>query len=229
MNKIIEAVANGSTVSLDDAFEVVNGQAISTIILKQNGSTVMSMYVNKYELYPYGEFVFSQRCTGYNGTEYHLMKDQIESSQVSYSEEYDSFLVKSILKDGMEFNLVITNICSGDNKPDDRIEIDVYAVKDFLDKVWNGDNKYCCVMASVADVYGFYTSLIPDHVFIDTSAEDELKLYINGDRTRIEFSVVDDSLNEFYVVEGKDHKDIIIKPFGQPFMEVKLMFLKKHD
>ena len=229
MNKIIEAVANGSTVSLNDAFEVVNGQAISTIILKQNGSTVMSMYVNKYELYPYDEFVFSQRCTGYNGTEYHLMKDQIESSQVSYSEEYDSFHVKSILKDGMEFNLVITNICSGDNKPDDRIEIDVYAVKDFLDKVWNGDNKYCCVMASVADVYGLYTSLIPDHVFIDTSAEDELKLYINGDRTRIEFPVVDDSLNEFYVVEGKDHKDIIIKPFGQPFMEVKLMFLKKHD
>lgn len=142
----------------------------------------MSMYVNKYELYPYDEFVFSQRCTGYNGTEYHLMKDQIESSQVSYSEEYDSFLVKSILKDGMEFNLVITNICSGDNKPDDRIEIDVYAVKDFLDKVRDGDNGYCCVMASVADVYGFYTSLIPDHIFIDTSAEDELKLYINGDR-----------------------------------------------
>ena len=59
MNKIIEAVANGSTVSLNDAFEVVNGQAISTIILKQNGSTVMSMYVNNYELYPYDEFVFS--------------------------------------------------------------------------------------------------------------------------------------------------------------------------
>lgn len=229
MNKIIEAVANGSTVSLNDAFEVVNGQAISTIILKQNGSTVMSMYVNKYELYPYDEFVFSQRCTGYNGTEYHLMKDQIESSQVSYSEEYDSFLVKSILKDGMEFNLVITNICSGDNKPDDRIEIDVYAVKEFLDKVRDGDNGYCCVMASVADVYGFYTSLIPDHIFIDTSAEDELKLYINGDRIRIEFPVVDDSLNEFYMAKGAGYKDIIIKPFGQPFMEVELMFIKNHD
>lgn len=68
----------------------------------------MSMYVNKYELYPYDEFVFSQRCTGYNGTEYHLMKDQIESSHVSYSEEYDSFLVKSILKDGMDWFLIPT-------------------------------------------------------------------------------------------------------------------------
>ena len=108
MNKIIEAVANGRTVSLNEAFEIVNAEAISTIILKKNESTVMSMYANKYELFPNDEFVFSQRCTGYNGTEYHLMKDQIESSHVSYSEEYDSFLVKSILKDGMDWFLIPT-------------------------------------------------------------------------------------------------------------------------
>ena len=215
MNKRIEALLNGKSFNVEETFEIVNDFAITSLILNKDGKTLMSMYVNKYELLPDGE--------------YHLMADQIEDVEVSYSEEYGSFCIKCSLKDGTDLNLIITDVYSGENAPDDRIEIDMYAVKDFLDDIWNGDSDYYCVMASVADVYGFYTRLFPEHVVIETSEDDELKLYISDDRNRIEFPVVDDSVNEFYMVEGKERKDIIIKPFGQPFMEVELMFLKKHE
>lgn len=229
MNKTIKALLDGKPFNVEETFEIVNDFAITSLILNKDGKTLMSMYVNKYELLPGGECMFSQKCTGYNGTEYHLMADQIKDVEVSYSEEYGSFCIKYSLKDGTDLNLIIVNVTDMEVEPDGRIEIDMYTVKDFLDEIWNGNSDYYCVMASMEDLYGFYTRLIPEHVVIETSEDDAWKLYISDDRNCIEFPVVDDSVNEFYMVYGKDRKDIIIKPFGQPFMEVELMFLKKHE
>lgn len=229
MNKTIKALLDGESFNVEETFKIVNDFAITGLILNKDGKTLMSMYVNKYELLPNGECMFSQKCTGYNGTEYHLMADQIKDVEVSYSEEYGSFCIKYSLKDGTDLNLIIVNVTDMEVEPDERIEIDMYTVKDFLDEIWNGNSDYYCVMASMEDLYGLYTRLIPEHVVIETTEDDEWKLHISDDRNCIEFPVVDDSVNEFYMVYGKDRKDIIIKPFGQPFMEVELMFLKKHE
>ena len=41
----------------------------------------------------------------------------------------------------------------------------------------------------------------------------------------------DDSINEIYVKDNEqsESKSIVIKPFNQPFMEIDMLFLKRHD
>lgn len=45
----------------------------------------------------------------------------------------------------------------------------------------------------------------------------------------LKFLIVDDPpVNEFYIKEEKEEsKQIIVKPYGQPFMEISLLFFKK--
>ena len=55
-------------------------------------------------------------------------------------------------------------------------------------------------------------------------------LLVLGDTNTSSFDVpvVDDSVNEFYVKDTDDStRKIIVKPYGQPFMEISLLFLKK--
>ena len=53
--------------------------------------------------------------------------------------------------------------------------------------------------------------------------------YIGDDFTTLEVPVVDDCVNLFYMKETEHSKEIIVKPYGQPFMEIKMLFFKKHN
>lgn len=62
--------------------------------------------------------------------------------------------------------------------------------------------------------------------YINTLDEDDWKLHISDDFTQFEVPVTDDSINEFYVKDNKESgvKEIIIKPFNQPYMEISMLF-----
>jgi hypothetical protein len=54
------------------------------------------------------------------------------------------------------------------------------------------------------------------------------RLHISCDTSSYDVPVVDDSVNEFYVKDTDDStRKIIVKPYGQPFMEISLLFFKK--
>jgi len=44
-----------------------------------------------------------------------------------------------------------------------------------------------------------------------------------------EVPVFDDSINLIYMKETDQSKEIIVKPYGQPFMEIRILFFQKHE
>ena len=70
--------------------------------------------------------------------------------------------------------------------------------------------------------------LNPKRVYVNT-LDDDWKLHISDDFNTFEVPIVDDPpVNEFYIKEEKEEsKQIIVKPYGQPFMEISLLFFKK--
>ena len=55
------------------------------------------------------------------------------------------------------------------------------------------------------------------------------KLHISDDFSVLEVPITDDLVNEFYVKDNEETgvKAIVVKPFGQPFMEISMLFFKK--
>ena len=43
------------------------------------------------------------------------------------------------------------------------------------------------------------------------------------------YKQTDDSINEIYVKDNAESRSIIVKPYNQPFMEIDMLFFKKHN
>lgn len=87
---------------------------------------------------------------------------------------------------------------------------------------------YDCGQCYNKNAFDIYTTT---RIYVNTLNEDAWKLHISNDLVSYEVPVIDDSINEFYVKDNakSNSKTIIVKPFNQPFMEINLLFLKKHS
>ena len=65
--------------------------------------------------------------------------------------------------------------------------------------------------------------------YINTLDDSDWKLHISDDFTSFEVPVTDDSINEIYVKDNAESRLIIVKPYNQPFMEIDMLFFKKHN
>lgn len=232
MSKTVEAIKKGQNVTTEELLEVVNAYALTTLSVRASESeheTIMSMQVNQFEKL-HGDYKFSQKCHGYNDAMYMIRANDLVSVDDEYNQKADALYITCKLKNGMELWLVIVNVSGSETEIDSDgfHETDVYEMQEFLDDVIHDRNQYYCIMARITDVFGFDLKIRnPIRTYINTLGG--LALHISDDENTFEVPVFDDSINLIYMKETDSSKEIIVKPYGQPFMEIRMLFFKKHE
>lgn len=230
MNKTVEAIKTGNKVSTEELFNVVNDYTLTTLSLRTpDNESVMSMQVNQYEKF-HGDYSFSQKCTGFNSAMYILKEEDMSSVSSEYNSKADALYITCKMKNSMELLLTIINVAGSETgiESDGFYETDVYSLREFLDDVIHEKNEYYCVLTRITDVFGFDLKLRnPIRTYINTL--DGLALHISDNMNTFEVPVYDDSVNLIHMKETDSSKEIIVKPYGQPFMEIRMLFFKKHE
>lgn len=226
-----EAVENKGSINekAEQIFEVVNQYVLTTLELLKGEERVVSMQVNHYEK-NYEGFKFTQTCQ-FNEAGFVLKPADLVSVKSEYNNKVDTLYITCDLKNGMELWMTIFNMTNSKNEIDEERwnEIDVYSLQEFLDDVLHEKNDFYCFLTKITDVFGFDIKMYnPIRTYVNTLQEDWW-LYIGDDFTTLEVPVVDDCVNLFYMKETEHSKEIIVKPYGQPFMEIKMLFFKKHN
>ena len=228
MNKTIEEIKKGNKVATKDLFDIVNLYECTHLTLMHGGQAVMAMQVNEFKTRK-DVYEFSQECSA-NHNKYVIKKDEIVSCDTEWNEKADALFINCQLKNEMRLNMLILFPNDGfkETSSEDFYETDVYSIQEFLDDVIDEKNEWYIILARITDAFGFDVKLRnPFRTFVDTIGE--WKLRISDDVTTVEVPVVDDSGNLFYMRETDSTKEIIVKPYGQSFMEIKLLFFKKHN
>lgn len=225
MNKVMnEVIGNTGARTPEQIFEVVNNYALTTLNLRKDEEEVMVMQINQYESTPTGHEFF-QTCQ-MDGTRFVLSKENLVVIKSEYNKEEDFLYITCELLNGMELNMMILNMEDNKNEfaEDGWKEIDVYALKDFLEEI----NGYYRVLVKVTDAFGLNIgSENPAPIYIDDEEELILNVGIREESDSLSLPLCDDSINLFYIKESDRSKEVIIKPFGQPFLEIKMLFIFK--
>ena len=226
--KTVEAIKNGQEVAVEDIFQLVNAYEITTLNASdKNGSTLLQ--VNKYESYD-AAFEFSRMCDDFE--KYVLTADKIKSVKGEYNPEMDAIYITVDLTDENKVQLLVFHITNGfkDSVKDGIRESDAYELKDFLESVLKEDSDWYCALTRITDVFGFdFKMNNPIRTFVDTLDNEHWKLHISDDSNTFTVPVVDDGCNYFYMRESDSNKEIIVKPYGQSFMDIEMLFFKKHS
>ncbi len=226
--KMIRAIEGNVDITNEAWYEIVNYYSITQLILRSHaGRTIFAIPINQCEETA-DAYEFSQSCTGYNAAMYSLKKSDLVSVSAEYCEDANSLIMKCELNSGVELCLFVVNESFMGKQLSGFREMDIYNLHDFMEEVINNENEFSCVSARVTDIYGLDIKLNPKRVYVNT-LEDDWKLHISDDFNTFEVPIVDDPpVNEFYIKEEKEKsKQIIVKPYGQPFMEICLLFFKK--
>lgn len=227
MMKTVEAIKNGQAVTTEELFELINICNITYLSLFKSGEQILGMEINQCE-YDYDEYEFYQDCLENN--KYVVEADDIISTNAVWNEEENLVIIICQMKNDMVLQMVILS-------PENNLKVteaerfykaDVYEVKDFLDDVLNDKNEWYILSARVTNVFGFDLNMInPCCTFIDDSHEYDWKLHISNNLTTLEIPETENYVNSFYIKEDETSKEIIVKPYGQSFTEIKLFCLQK--
>lgn len=220
MNKVMDEATGTRTP--EQIFEIVNDYALTTLSLRKGKKEVMAMQINQYEKTPVGHEFF-QTCQ-MDGARFALNEENLVAIKSEYNEEADFLYITCELPNGMELNLMILNMEDNKNEFAENgwKEIDAYALKDFLKEM----NGYYHVSVKVTDAFGLNIKIKnPPLTYIND--EEELILHVGEGSDSLRLPLYDDSVNIFYMKESDRSKEVIIKPFGQPFLEIKMLFIFK--
>lgn len=230
MNATVEAIKKGQEATTEELFEVVNAYVLTTLSLKTpDKDSIISMQVNQFEK-SHGDYKFSQQCTGFDNVMYTLKAGDLVSAHGEYNQKANTLYITCKLKNGKELCLMIVNVSESENEieSDGFYETDVYSLQEFLDDVIHEKNEYYCILARITDVFGFDLKIRnPIRTYINTL--DGMALHISDDMNTFEVPVFDDSINLIYMKETDSSKEIIVKPYGQPFMEIRMLFFQKYE
>ena len=225
MNKTVEAIKDGQKVTMEEAFELVNVFNITSLSVHEFENTIFKMQVNHFESYE-DVFEFSQEYTDDNM--YKVKQSDILLMDARYDEEFDSLVVKCQMPGNGRLDLVIYYV-SKDFKVsclEEYYEIDLESTKDFLENTLGEEAEYKCASVSIEDKFCMSLKMIyPERTYIDTDDSD-CKLHVSDNINVLEVSVMDDACNAFYRKDTDSSVEIVVKPYGQAFMEVRMLFFK---
>ena len=228
MNKTIEAIKNGQAVSTEELFALVNLYELTHLNLTSDDHAILAMHVNKYESYR-DIYEFSQDCSADNN-KLVVKKNEVISSSVEWDEKADALFITCQIKNNLKLQMFILFPAESfkETESEEWYETDVYDLKEFLDDVLHENNEWHIIFVRATDMFGFDLKLSnPFRTYINTLGDD-WKLHISDDFTSFEVPVTDDSGNLFFMKKTDSTREIIVKPYGQSFMEIKMLFFKKH-
>lgn len=226
-NKTVEVIKNGSNPSAKELFDLINAYGITMLSIQDiNHKTITEMDVNYFDSYK-TEYEFGQLNTD---TKCIVYQTDIVSTESEWLQEEDMIHIKCCLSDGGYLNLVIFHASNGlkCTAAKDYYEISLYELNQLLEKT-SGDNpEYSCSVVKVKNKFGFHMRMIyPKQTFIDMEDDDTNgQLCIEDDVNFLKIAVMDDACNQFYQKENDASVEIVIMPYSEPFMEIR-MFLEK--
>ena len=218
MRTKIEAVLNNKDAKAQDYFELVNIYEYSQVTLQRDGKDVISMDINEVEAYP-GFFEFREKCTS---THYSVEESNIASVTGRMLDGMDTFLVEADLKDGSKLAVVIYHVDTNEKREvsESYYESDVFSLMDYLNEK---DHKV--MMAIIHDSFGLEIKMNSVRICTLTETEEAFEMQIDT----MTFPVMDDSCNEIYIKEGSVTDTILIRPYGQPFLEISILVSKENS
>ena len=226
-DKTAEAVRNGSNQTAQELFELVNAYEITMLSIQdKNNKTMTEMDVNHFDSHK-TELIFEQLNAD---TKCLINQSDILSAESTWIEEEDMIHIKCCLSDGGYMNLVIFHASNGlkITTSKDYYEISLYELNQLLEKT-SGDNpEYSCSVVKVKNKSGFNMRMIyPKQTFIDMENDDTNgQLCIEDDVNFLKVDVMDDRCNQFYQKDNAESAEIVIRPYSEPFMEIRMFFDK---
>lgn len=226
-NKTAEAIKNGSNQTTQELFELINAYAITMLSIQdKNHKTRTEMDVNYFDSYK-TEFEFGQLNTD---TKCLINQSDILSAESTWIEEEDMIHIKCCLSDGGYMNLVIFHASKGLKciAFKDYYEISLYELNELLQKTSGDKPEYTCSIVKVKNKFGFHMRMVyPKHTFVDMENDDTNgELSIEDDVNFLKLAVMDDACNQFYQKDDDETVEIVIKPYCEPFMEIRMVFEK---
>ena len=226
MNSTVKKIIEQQEVSALEIFELINSYNITSLYYKEDNNT-FRLQINHFETYN-DVFEFSQRNIDENSLS--VKKSDIGSVKARYEEDADFIIINCQMVENKKLDFVIYYV-SNDfsiSENDGYYEIEVYDLHEFLEDALHSKEEITCFAVKIYDKYGLFLRMIcPTRVFINTLDEDDWKLHISDNSTEFNISVIDDYCsNTFYRKDTDSSIEIVVKPYGQPFMEVRMLFQK---
>lgn len=228
MKQTLQEIMDGQEVAAEEIFNLINCYNIAGLIIEDASNTVLEMQVNHFEMYK-DVFEFSQEHTDKNF--YVVKQSDILSVDVRWEEETDNVIAVCRMANNKKMSLIIYYV-SNDvsiSRLDEYEEIDLSYLENFLDDTLNEDGEYYCALVKIMDKFSVFLKMIsPQRTYIDTLDDSDWKLHISDNISELNISVMDDICNAFYFKEDSSSVEIVVKPYGQPFMEVRMLFFKRN-
>lgn len=231
-NKTVEAIKNGQEVVIEEMFELINAYNLTNLEVyrEDDGIRLTEMFINSFE--DYGDtYKFYQSYTDENM--YLLEKSDIIGTEFRLEEKSDILIITCTLSDGKFMDLIIYNV-SQDFKTSEREGyhlIELEELNEFLENTLGENAEYRCMSVRYFDKFSMDLKMTcPERTYINTLDDTDWKLHISDTMTTLEVSVSSENcVNEFYRKDEGTSVSIIVKPYGQPFAEIRMLFFENDN
>ena len=219
MRTRIEAVLNNKDAKAQDYFDLVNIYEFSPVTLQRDGESILSMDINEVNTWADKTFDFREKCTS---TRFTVEESNIVSITGRMLDNEDTFLIEADLKDGSKLAVIIYHVDTNEKMEvsESYYESDVFSLMDYLNEE---DHKV--MMAIIHDSFGLEIKMNSVRNCTLTETEEAFKMQIDT----MTFPLMDDSCNEIYIKEGSVTDTILIRPYGQPFLEISILVSKENS
>lgn len=218
MSKAVENVLNNKEAKAEDYFELVNIYTYSELTVHRAGNTILSISVNEFNKVNDG-YEFSQKCST---SQYTIDGSNVESVTGKMIDGEDTLLIEVNMKDGCKMGVCIYHTDTNEKREvrERFYETDVFSLMDYLN-----DDTHKVMMVNIHDAFGLEVKLndIKNCSLVET--EESFEMQIDS----MTFPLVDDSCNEIYIKENTVCDTIMIRPYGQPFLEISIFVSKKNS
>lgn len=218
MRTRIEAVLNNKDAKVQDYFDLVNIYEFSQVTLQRDGESILSMDINEVNTWADKTFDFREKCTS---TRFTVEESNIVSITGRMLDNEDTFLIEADLKDGSKLAVIIYHVDTNEKREvsESYYESDVFSLMDYLNEE---DHKV--MMAIIHDLFGLEIKMNSVRNCTLTETEEAFEMQIDT----MTFPLMDDSCNEIYIKEGSVTDTILIRPYGQPFLEISILVSKEN-
>lgn len=219
MRTRIEAVLNNKDAKAQDYFDLVNIYEFSQVTLQRDGESILSMDINEVNTWVDKTFDFREKCTS---TRFTVEESNIVSITGRMLDNEDTFLIEADLKNGSKLAVIIYHVDTNEKREvsESYYESDVFSLMDYLNEE---DHKV--MMAIIHDSFGLEIKMNSVRNCTLTETEEAFEMQID---TMI-FPLMDDSCNEIYIKEDSVTDTILIRPYGQPFLEISILVSKENS
>lgn len=222
MNERIKTVLSNKEAGVWDYFSLINYFDYSLLRQSKKGASVLSMEFNSVEKTHDG-FSFFQNGGDTNFT---ITNKDITSFSAEILKESNAFHISVELVDSSQITIIVFPTQTS-FEITEREQYCEFYFDEFKEYIQEQSNKPFKIR--ITDVFGMKIEMTGENsVFITENGEEDIVLNVFSTSTSFALPLADDGCNEIYFKSGAVDS-ILIKPHGQPFMEIVIYMSKLEE